>query len=149
MGYRSDVTAMMRFKDKDTARKFVSLVKLKCPKEGKFNEVDALADYTIMTHDTSDLVDFIMVEEGVKWYSSYDEVASHERLWDLIDEFVPQDAQLRALRIGEEHEDIECITGGSYDFELDYELYVTRSIERPTVRDGGPSLNELMESDNG
>jgi hypothetical protein len=74
--------------------------------------------------------------DHAKWYESFDDVACHEKLLELVDEYI--DAQENNekfrkvsisygfVRIGEETEDIDSRYGGYDGYDL---IYPTRGIE--------------------
>ena len=108
MGYRSDVTYAIEFKDLDTKRKFVALHKLNAQYK------DALDDcYEV----DSDGLYIIFEANYIKWYDGYEEVIAHTKMLEAIEEEEMEGVAARLVRIGEESGDVEEI---DYQGDQDY-----------------------------
>jgi len=100
MGYRSDVTYAIEFKDLDTKRKFVALNKLHPCFIKALEECEEV--------DTDNL--FIIYEANhVKWYESFDDVKWHMDMLTSIEEETMEGIAAKFVRIGEEYDDVEVI----------------------------------------
>ena len=132
MGYRSDVAYTIRFvSDDDTKNKqsfytFLAEAKSNAATAPCFNDQwnEAEVDEVRLR------INF--VADDVKWYPSYPDVACHDALIDLADEWANDGSNnseiaYRFVRIGEEQEDIETKTNGSASWDW---VNVARSIER-------------------
>ena len=132
MGYRSDVAYTIRFvSDDDTKNKqsfytFLAEAKSNAATAPCFNDQwnEAEVDEVRLR------INF--VADDVKWYPSYPDVACHDALIDLADEWANDESNnseiaYRFVRIGEEQEDIETKTNGSASWDW---VNVARSIER-------------------
>ena len=108
MGYRSDVTYAIEFKDLDTKRKFVALHKL----NAQYKE--ALDDcYEV----DSDGLYIIFEANYIKWYDGYEEVVAHTKMLEAIENEEMEGVAARLVRIGEESGDVEEI---DYQGDGDY-----------------------------
>ena len=128
MGYRSDVAYTIRFvsdhdeKNKQSFYTFLAEAKSKAATAHCFTEVEV--------DEVRLRINFAV--DDVKWYPSYPDVACHEALLDLADEWANDESNnsevaYRFVRIGEEPEDIETKTGGDASWDW---VNVHRSIER-------------------
>jgi hypothetical protein len=100
MGYRSDVTYAIEFKDLETKRKFVAVNKLHPQFIKALKECEGV--------DTDNL--FIIYEANfVKWYETYEDVSWHMDMLSAIEEEETEGVAAKFIRIGEEHDDIEVI----------------------------------------
>ena len=118
MGYRSEVSYIIRFETLEDREAFINvqLVKKHQHITEALKELTKLEDTKLFFH-----------AEDVKWYDSYPDVKSHH---DLMNEAVEMfdDAGFMFYRIGEEMEDIDVQSEGDYDELWDY-LSVHRSID--------------------
>lgn len=128
MGYRSDVAYTIRFvsdhdeKNKQSFYTFLAEAKSKAATAPCFNEVE-VDEVRLRINFSAD---------DVKWYPSYPDVACHEALLDLADEWANDESNnseiaYRFVRIGEEPEDIESKTNGDASWDW---VNVHRAIER-------------------
>ena len=109
MGYRSDVTYAIEFKDLDTKRKFVALQKL----HPRF--IKALEECEEV--DTDNLY-IIFEARYVKWYSTYEDVIWHTDMLEAIENDEMEGVAAKLVRIGEEHGDVdETYYQGDSDYE--------------------------------
>ena len=133
MGYRSDVAYTIRFvSDDDTKNKqsfytFLAEAKSRAATAPCFGD-DHWADVEV--DETRLRINFAV--DDVKWYPSYPNVACHDALIDLADEWVNDEDNhpeiaYKFVRIGEDAEDIEQREGGDADYSW---VNVARSIER-------------------
>ena len=128
MGYRSDVAYIIRV-DKEKAKEFVALVRLKGG-----NMFNALKECDV---HAGSVVDFTFAVDGVKWYDGYDSVDGHNELLAFISEEFNEHAGYRFIRIGENDDDVETVTGGNNNLEPWEEFYITRNIYVPFSYKGG------------
>lgn len=98
MGYRSEVTYAIEFKDLETKRKFVALNKL----HPRF--IKALEECEEVESDNL----YIVYEATfVKWYETYEDVLWHTDMLQAIEDEEMDGVAAKLVRIGEEHGDIE------------------------------------------
>lgn len=98
MGYRSDVTYAIEFKNIDTKHKFVALNKL----HPRF--IKALEECEEVESDNL----YIVYEATfVKWYETYEDVLWHTDMLQAIEDEEMDGVAAKLVRIGEEHGDIE------------------------------------------
>jgi hypothetical protein len=100
MGYRSQVSYIIAFKDNEQRETFKELVKHKDDE----HMISALVD-DCFSHPTQPWIYFQV--DHWKWYDSYPEVQAHNNLMEFAMEVFPKDAAYRFVRVGEEHDDIE------------------------------------------
>ena len=139
MGYRSDVAYTIRFTSEEAYRLFILEAKAKdlgsCFKDDEALWEEATCD------DKKWQINFSV--QHVKWYESYPDVAMHEKLLALADEWIEQadhvavkDGNLEAdikpyrvgyvfVRVGEDSNDVEERAAGNGDYEW---LSVSRQI---------------------
>ena len=129
MGYRSDVAYIIRM-DKAKAKEFVALVRLKGG-----HMFNSLKECDVVAYP--DAVDFNFCNEGVKWYDGYDSVDGHNSLLMFISDEFNEHAGYRFIRIGENDDDVETMTGGNEDFDPWEDFYITRGINVPFSYKGG------------
>ena len=119
MGYRSDVAYVIKFENMDTLNAF----KVSTLFEDK-DMREALADC-----ETDEKRCFIRFSaDSVKWYESYPDVDSHERLMSAACE-EPFNAGVRFVRIGEDYDDTEVRDKGNEMLDAWEYLSVHRSVE--------------------
>ncbi len=109
MGYRSDVTYAIAFKDIDAKRKFVALNKIH-PRYSKALEECQEVE--------SDLLYIIFEHNYVKWYDGYEDVAWHMDMLSDIDADSIDGVAAKLVRIGEDHGDVEEL---HFQGDSDYE----------------------------
>jgi hypothetical protein len=136
MGYRSEVSYVIRFESKEVMDTFIG-VQL-CKKNGIINE--ALKELAIV--EGADPVIFFHAYD-VKWYDDYEDVKAH---MDLIDDAVDKyKADALFLRCGDDADDLDEEAYG----ENGVDLYEYISVNRPSICiDTGntkPILNENNE----
>jgi hypothetical protein len=100
MGYRSEVTYAIEFKDVDTKIKFVALRKL----NPRFSE--ALGECLEVD---SDLLNIIFEHRYIKWDVGYEGVRNHMDMLREIEEEEMEGVAAKFVRIGEEADDVEEI----------------------------------------
>jgi len=111
MGYRSEVTYAIEFKDLDTKRKFVALHKLRPEYVEVLNECIEV---------DSDLLYIIFEHNYIKWYEGYEGVNNHMQMLREIEEEEMEGIAAKFVRIGEEAGDVEEICyQGDQDFTPD------------------------------
>jgi len=118
MGYRSQV-AVVIYGD---GRSQESYDLLKTLMNTTFKEAYTAFDGCAEWHDGKRVLEFKM--EDVKWYDSYPDVRNFMQMLDDIGDMSGLNYEF--LRVGEESEDIETTSEGSYP---EYILSVTRSIQ--------------------
>ena len=129
MGYRSDVAYTIRFTDDHDTNNVQSFYTFLLEAKANPKIQIALAEVEVNEKNQT----FTFNAESVKWYDSYPEVASHEALVSLAEDWANQvhEGKLNCkigamfLRIGEEANDIEERFSGDYDHEW---LSVSRQI---------------------
>jgi hypothetical protein len=129
MGYRSDVAYTIRFvhdHDTNNEQSFYTFLM-----EAKNNPKCAIALSEVEVN--YDRKEFNYTATNVKWYESFPEVASHEALVALAEEWVSQmrDGKLLCslgvmfLRVGEDSDDNEQRFNGDYDYDW---MHMSRQI---------------------
>jgi hypothetical protein len=98
MGYRSEVTYAISFRDLDYKRKFVALHKLNPQFAEVLNECVEV--------DT-DLLYIIFEHNYIKWYEGYADVNNHMTMLRQIEDEEMEGVAAKFIRIGEEHGDVE------------------------------------------
>ena len=98
MGYRSDVTYAIVFRDIECKRKFVALNKLH-PQYHKALE-------ECLDIDDEELT-IVAVFESVKWYDSFSDVQSHMQMLESIVNDKLDGVSAKFARAGEEGDDVE------------------------------------------
>ena len=107
MGYRSEVTYAIEFKDLETKRKFVALRKL----NPRFSEV--LGECFEVD---SDLLNIIFEHRYIKWDEGYEDVRNHMNMLREIEDEQLEGVAAKFVRIGEEADDVdEIIYQGDQD----------------------------------
>jgi len=109
MGYRSEVTYAISFRDLDYKRKFVALNKL----HPNFAEV-----LNECVEVDSDLLYIIFEHNYIKWYEGYEGVNHHMQMLREIEDESMEGVAAKFVRVGEEHGDVEEIY---YQGDSDYE----------------------------
>ena len=117
MGYRSEVSYIVRFKDSEDREAFINL--LLVAKDA--HTTQALKELSKLENDK-----LFFHAEDVKWYDGYDDVKAHTQIYLQAVELF-EGAGYRYVRIGEEVEDIEIEEDGDYDDLWDY-TSINRSI---------------------
>jgi len=98
MGYRSDVTYAIEFRNLDYKRKFVALNKLHPRFKQALEECDEV--------DTDNL--YIIYEANyIKWYDEFEDVLWHTDMLQAIEDEEMEGVAARLVRIGEESDDVE------------------------------------------
>jgi len=119
MGYRSQVAAVIYGDVRDNDEKYDLLkVLMNTTFKDVYTEFEGNAEW----HDGKRVLEFKM--EDVKWYESYPDVKRFMNMLDDIGDI--EGFNYEFVRIGEESEDIETKSEGSYP---EYILSVTRSIQ--------------------
>jgi hypothetical protein len=123
MGYSSEVAYLIEGSKEDIIS-FITKVRLL---GGPASE--ALKEVTVGAYDEGDL--YIAFEaRGVKWYPDFDDVKSHEELWNLAEDETNEDG-LQAFsgafcRVGEDTNDLEERNFGD---DVPYDrVYITRGV---------------------
>jgi len=117
MGYRSDVTYAIRFRELSCKRKFVSLYKLHPVFSKALNECHGVDDDELRISAKFD---------WVKWYESYDDVKCHMQMLESIEADDLDGVSAKFARVGEESDDTEEIEwqGDDAPHSSDIEVYV-------------------------
>ena len=120
MGYRSEVSYVIRFESKEVMDTFIGVQLVK----KDTHTTDALKELAIVEGDTP--VIFFHADD-VKWYDGYPDVKAH---MDLIDDAVDNyKADALFLRCGEDADDLEEEAYG----EDGVDLYDYISVNRPSI----------------
>ena len=127
MGYRSEVSYRIGFRNTKTLNEFIAKVMVLGGAE-----CDALRKCEIDTGgDGTMFVNFYA--NDVKWYDGYTDVDGHTKLYNLAVEWYPDDCAYQFLRVGESDDDSQCENDGADDV-LDYvwdDFRIVRYIETP------------------
>jgi hypothetical protein len=118
MGYRSEVSYIVKFKDNADREAFINL--LLVAKDA--HTIEALKELNKLEDDK-----LFFHAEDVKWYDGYEGVKAHTQIYLQAVELF-EGAGYRYVRIGEEVEDIEIEEDGDYDDLWDY-TSINRSID--------------------
>lgn len=135
MGYRSDVAYTIRFNaedDKVNEQSFFIFLA-----EAKARDECALALQEVKIHagdDPTRLWQINFRADNIKWYETYPEIASHNKLIALAEEWIDAydrrnetpDMYCVFMRVGENDDDIETYRHGNYD---NVTVYLVRKIE--------------------
>lgn len=130
MGYRSTVAYTIRFtgehdeKVKQSFYTFLAEAKANPDTAGCFADVE---DEHFKVVESAWSINFFA--DGVKWYSEYSDVKSHEELLKLAEGWIDDGNDAIGyffLRIGEELNDIDEMYGGNWDCDW---IRVSRAIE--------------------
>jgi len=123
MGYRSDVTGIIKFKTHEDRDKFVLLVQARNDDMYKmcFNNED---EYFNWDHDYKDKPIMTFEFTNIKWYNSYPEVQVNYALCNYAVETF--EARWHIVQIGEDGATEE---EGSDDHQLEDYIYVVQHIE--------------------
>lgn len=109
MGYRSDVTYAIEFRNLDYKRKFVALNKLHPSFTKALEECEEV--------ETDNL--FIIFEaKYIKWYDGYEDVLCHTEMLQAIEDEEMDGVAAKLVRVGEESGDEETT---EYQGDNDYE----------------------------
>ena len=129
MGYRSDVTYALEFRELNCKRKFVVMAKL----DPVFNE--ALKE---CEHVDDDKLFMYAEFTWVKWYDNFDDVQCHTKMLDHIQENKLDGVSAKFIRMGEEMEDAEEMVyeGEDAPNAWDIAVGVTRHIYNEYNRKG-------------
>ena len=105
MGYRSDVKYVIDFTSKEAKTAFMAQVRMiGGALQEALDETTSDDRYTNRIYFSAD---------NVKWYDSYGDVKSHNRLMEMAEEQPPEMCNgYHFVRIGEEVDDIETRYGG-------------------------------------
>ena len=123
MGYRSDVTGIIRFESNEDREKFVLMVQARNDEMYKmcFGNEDSFNDWK---HDYKDEPIMTLQLTDIKWYSEYPDVKAHYELCAYaIDTFK---AEWRIVQLGEDGATEE---EGSDDNTLEDYVQVVHNIE--------------------
>jgi hypothetical protein len=118
MGYRSEVSYIVRFKDSEDREAYINML-IVAKNE---HTTQALKELSKLENDK-----LFFHAEDVKWYDSYPDVVAHTQIYLQAVELF-EGAGYRYVRIGEEVEDIEIEEDGEYDDLWDY-TSINRSID--------------------
>lgn len=132
MGYRSDVTIGMSFKDKGSLTAFLSYVRL-----GDMMPPEELAHYKVIDAGEVGVLLYASFLD-VKWYDNFPDVKCHNNLLGMAKE---SGAGTAFIRVGEEYNDIQYeIDMAEVDLDL-YDLFgVSRHLIFPEV---GASVSDF------
>ena len=127
MGYRSEVSYRIGFRNTKTLNEFIAKVMVLGGAE-----CDALRKCEIEDNGNGAwTVNFYGSE--LKWYDGYTDVDGHTKLYQLAVEWYPDDCAYQFLRVGESDDDSQCENDGADDV-LDYvwdDFRIVRYIETP------------------
>jgi hypothetical protein len=98
MGYRSDVTYAIVFRDMECKRKFVALNKLHPQYHKALEECLGIDDEELTIS---------AVFESVKWYDSFSDVQCHMKMLESIVDDKLDGVSAKFARAGEEGDDVE------------------------------------------
>jgi len=124
MGYRSDVAYTIRFIHDDKTVATQSFYVFLAEAKSKYECAAALDDAAIEIDEKHRQINFSV--EGIKWYASYPEIASHQALLKLANDWCedddlshpkPEACAYLFYRVGEEDDDIERHCGGNYNLD--------------------------------
>jgi hypothetical protein len=139
MGYRSEVSYRIGFRDKKTLNEFIAKIMVLGGAE-----CEALKECQL--DDGGDGRWFVnFYASDVKWYDGYTDVDGHTHLYNLAVEWYPEDCAYQFLRVGESDDDSQCDTDGADDV-LDYvwdDFRIVRYIEAPFSGDYEPIGDKL------
>jgi hypothetical protein len=108
MGYRSEVSYRIGFRNKTILNEFIAKVMVL----GGY-ECDALKECSIEEDGDTWFVNFYASD--VKWYEGYKDVDGHTHLYNLAVEWYPEDCAYQFLRVGESDDDSQSDTDGADD----------------------------------
>lgn len=126
MGYRSEVSYRIGFRNKTILNEFIAKVMVLGGAE-----CNALKECLIEEDGDFWVVNFYASD--VKWYDGYTDVDGHTKLYNLAVEWYPDDCAYQFLRVGESDDDSQCENDGADDV-LDYvwdDFRIVRYIETP------------------
>ena len=102
MGYRSDVYIAVAFASADDLKEVVAVYTI----DPRVQKLDLLKEWEVKEDNI-----LYYHSDYVKWYDSYEEVQGIEHMLSLVDDFFHSEREMplayRAIRIGEETDDIE------------------------------------------
>lgn len=113
MGYRSQVSYVVRFETHAKRDEYVALILAK--NDPVLTKALGQCYVPSPIEQLDDPVIFFSVSDW-KWYSDYPEVKAHTTIYEWAKELYPEDCDYRFLRVGEESDDIEEeSSGGNFD----------------------------------
>jgi hypothetical protein len=116
MGYRSDVAYTIRFEDDHDKKEEQTFYTFLAEAKSKPEYAHALNEVTI--DEKKRRINFFATD--TKWYESFPEVASHEALWALAQEYAEQDDSCIGgayAQIGEDDNDVKTEYIGKSDYD--------------------------------
>ena len=121
MGYRSDVAYTIRFVSDHDTNNVQSFYTFLAEAKSKPECAIALSEVTVSDKHQA----FYFTANDVKWYDRYPDVSSHTALIDLARDWAQQSHEgklhcrigVAFVRIGENHDDIEEILEGAYNYD--------------------------------
>jgi hypothetical protein len=108
MGYRSEVSYRIGFRNKTILNEFIAKVMVLGG-----HECEALRECSIEEDGDTWFVNFYASD--VKWYEGYKDVDGHTHLYNLAVEWYPEDCAYQFLRVGESDDDSQSDTDGADD----------------------------------
>jgi hypothetical protein len=108
MGYRSEVSYRIGFRNKTILNEFIAKVMVLGG-----HECEALKECSIEEDGDTWFVNFYASD--VKWYEGYKDVDGHTHLYNLAVEWYPEDCAYQFLRVGESDDDSQSDTDGADD----------------------------------
>ena len=108
MGYRSEVSYRIGFRNKTILNEFIAKVMVLGG-----HECEALKECSIEEDGDTWFVNFYASD--TKWYEGYKDVDGHTHLYHLAVEWYPDDCAYQFLRVGESDDDSQSDTDGADD----------------------------------
>jgi hypothetical protein len=126
MGYRSEVSYRIGFRNKTILNEFIAKVMVLGG-----HECEALRECSIEEDGDTWFVNFYASD--VKWYEGYKDVDGHTHLYNLAVEWYPEDCAYQFLRVGESDDDSQSDTDGAGDISdcVWDDFRIIRYIETP------------------
>jgi hypothetical protein len=126
MGYRSEVSYRIGFRNKTILNEFIAKVMVLGG-----HECEALRECSIEEDGDTWFVNFYASD--VKWYEGYKDVEGHTHLYNLAVEWYPEDCAYQFLRVGESDDDSQSDTDGADDITdcVWDDFRIVRYIETP------------------
>jgi hypothetical protein len=126
MGYRSEVSYRIGFRDKQILNEFIAKVMVLGGAE-----LNALKECSIEEDGDHWFVNFYASD--VKWYDGHTDIDGHTKLYNLAVEWYPEDCAYQFLRVGESSDDTQEDTDGADDITdcVWDDFRIVRYIETP------------------
>jgi hypothetical protein len=126
MGYRSEVSYRIGFRNKTILNEFIAKVMVLGG-----HECEALRECSIEEDGDTWFINFYASD--VKWYEGYTDVDGHTHLYKKAVEWYPDDCAYQFLRVGESDDDSQSDTDGADDITdcVWDDFRIVRYIETP------------------